>query len=228
VRGRALPGAALGVGAWAGAAALGLGWTGWCALLVGGLAGLSARLLGARGTTEPIPSAVLAFLGIAVGLGFASEGALAAELRARAGAVSRKDYDEFGKAAAAWDPRMAASDRGKFGQAWGLLPGSALGGPAARIAAFEREVVPELEAWKKSPPEFEAWREARRAAILRGAESPWSAYLRDPLRFVSALDLLCAAAGIAAAAVLPRRKEAAVIVRRVRDPGSRADPSPPI
>jgi hypothetical protein len=213
VKGRALPGVLLGVGAWAGAAAL-VGWTGWCAVVVGGLAGLSARLLGAKGTSESIPSAALALLGIAAGFGFASAGALSADLRARADAVSRKDYEEFGKAAADWNPRMAASDRGKFGQAWGLLPGSALGGPEARIAAFEREVVPALEAWRKAPPEFEAWRAGRRAAILREGESPWAAYLRAPLRYIGGLDLLCALLGIAAAARLAYLPAPVEIVRR--------------
>ncbi|MCK6479021.1 MAG: hypothetical protein L6R43_02390, partial [Planctomycetes bacterium] len=76
-----------------------------------------------------------------------------------------------------------------------------LGGVEARVAEFRRTTVPVLEEWKRRPPAFEAWREAERAR-LRAGPSAWSAYLADPLGFLSPLDLLCALLGVAAAARL--------------------------
>jgi hypothetical protein len=172
---------------------------GLLAIPAGALAGGAVRLLGRKGARPAALAGAVAAGAIALGFGFASRFPLGEEARARAAVVGRKEYDAFARAAGDWGRRPRGSDDGKFAQAWELLPGTALGSPAARVAEFRRTVVPELDAWQRGAPSFEEWRERRRAAILREAESPWSSFLASPLRFLGALDLLAALVGVAAA-----------------------------
>jgi hypothetical protein len=184
------------------------------AIPLGALVGLGARRGGGKGIPAAAAAAAVAAAGIVALLGFASRGPLEEEARARADAVSRADYDRFGEAARDWDPRLRGDDAGRFAQAWNLLPGSALDRPGPRIAEFERTTIPLLDAWRKKAPEFEEWRTVRRAAILREAESPWASFFASPLRFVSVLDFLSAAIGLAAAGKLGYVSAPTVIVRK--------------
>lgn len=194
-------GAAVGVLAWAGAAAAGLSWSGFLATGVGALAGLGSRRLGGRGTGASAGAAAVALAAIFLGQGFGARATHARNIEGEIAAVNRERYDAFAAAAADWDPGIRGDEIGKFAFRHELLPPGGLGSVGARVAAFHRETVPLLEAWKRNPPAFEAWQAERRAAI-RGGASPWRAYLAAPLDFISPLDLLCWLLGLAAAARL--------------------------
>ena len=197
----AAAGAAVGVGAWAGSAGVASFWTGFLALGVGALAGLGSRRLGGRGTGAAAGAAAVALAAIFLGQGFGARATHARNIEGEIAAVNRERYDDFAAAAADWDPGLRGDEIGKFAFRHDLLPPGGLGSVGARVAAFHRETVPLLEAWKRNPPAFEAWQAERRAAI-RGGASPWRAYLSAPLDFISPLDLLCWLLGLAAAARL--------------------------
>jgi hypothetical protein len=207
-------GAAIGVGAWAGLAAAVDFPTGFCALAVGGLAGFASKRAGGQGTKVAGAAALLALLGAFTGFGFAARAKVEAGVRNELASVDRAHYDAFAAAAADWKPTYSGDETAKFAKRHEFVQFGA--GVDARLAEFRRNVVPKLEAWRKSAPTFEAWKASREEEIRAGAASPWKTYLASPLDYVSPLDMLFALVAAGGAGWIANVPEPVKIVRRGR------------